>query len=194
MDELVKRIKIKFKSISPVLFDQYIDQEKEEGETPQQFEERYWKERAHYNEDGKVIIPGFLLKRTLEPAAKLLGKRVGGGKRGKGLVHYIRLIQIEGDIVTELTKDTIQGRKSFVSSNGKPDGGRISRRYPKIPKWEGTLTVVYPTIAGALNEQIVLEHLQVAGEFIGIGHWRPGAPSCGTFGRFSVERMVDKNV
>ena len=189
MEELVKRIKIKFKSISPVLFDQYVDTERIEGETPLQFENRTWKDRSHYNEGGNVIISGFLLKTTLEPAAKLLGKRIGGGKKGMGLSHYIRLIQVEGDIVTNTTRDTVVGRKSFVSSNGKQDGGKVSRTYPKIQKWEGVLTICYPTIADALNEEIVMEHLQVAGEFVGIGHWRPGAPSCGTFGRFSVEKV-----
>lgn len=191
MNDIEKRIKIKFTSLSPSLFCKMIPEEKLEGETPGDYEKRCWRSRAHYNEDGKVIIPGFLLKRTLEPAAKLLGKRVGGGKRGKGLAHYIRLIQIEGDIVTELNKDNIKGIEAFVASNGQKDSGKVSRTFPKVPKWEGTLTVVYPTIAGALNEDLVMEHLQVAGSYIGVGHWRPDSPSNGNYGRFSVEKIEE---
>jgi hypothetical protein len=31
-------------------------------------------------------------------------------------------------------------------------------------------------------------HFEIAGSCVGIGHWRPGAPSCGNYGRFSVEK------
>lgn len=186
MEELVKRIKVQFISLSPVLFSHYSDLEKQEGETPQQFEERTWRERAHYNEEGKVIVPGFLIKSTLEPAAKLLGKRVNDSKMGKSLSNYIRLIQIEGDIITNVIKNNLIGTKAFVTANGQIGGSKVPRTYPKINKWEGILEVVYPTIANALNDQIVMEHLQIAGSFVGIGHWRPGSPSCGSYGRFKV--------
>jgi len=183
-----KKLRVKFKGLSPILFEKPIFDEKE-GETPVEHEKRTWKQRAHYNEKGKVIIPGYMIKSTLEPAAKLLGERVGGKKMGKGMSHYIRLIQIEGDIVTSITQDSLLGKVAFVSANGKQDGGKVMKTYPKIPKWSGTLTIVYPTLGNVLNDDIVMKYLEIAGLYVGIGHWRPGAPSCGVYGRFNVEKL-----
>jgi hypothetical protein len=187
-DIIAKKLRVRFKSLSPALFCKYVHDEKE-GETPVEHEKRTWKQRAHYNDKGKVIISGYMLSSTLELAAKLLGERVGGKKMGKGMSHYIRLIQIEGDIVTTITEDNLEGNTAFVSANGKPDGGKVMRTYPKVPRWSGTLTVVYPTLGSVLNDDVVMKYLEIAGLYIGIGHWRPGAPSRGTYGRFSVEKL-----
>lgn len=189
MSDLVeKTLKVKFKSLSPVLFCHVEGEERKQGEEPGEFEKRIWKKRAHYNEEGTVIIPGYMIKSALEPAAKLLGKRVGGKKMGKSLVHYIRLIRIDGDIVTNIIEETLSGVAAFVSANGKPEGGKVMRTFPKISKWEGVLTLAYLDL-GILSDDIILEHLEVAGSCVGIGHWRPGAPSCGSYGRFSVEKV-----
>jgi len=66
------------------------------------------------------------------------------------------------------------------------------RTYPKVSKWSGTLTVVYPTLANVLNDDVVMKYLEIAGLYVGIGHWRPGAPSRGTYGRFNVEKVGDR--
>ena len=189
MSDLVEKIlRVKFKSLSPVLFCHIEGEERKQGEEPAEFDKRIWKKRAHYNEEGKVVIPGYMIKTTLEPAAKLLGRRVGGKKMGKSLAHYLRLIRIDGDVLTNTTEDNLKGVMAFVSSNGKPDGGKVMRIYPKIDRWEGTLTLSYLDL-GTLNDDIVMEHLEVAGSCVGIGHWRPGAPSCGSYGRFSAEKV-----
>lgn len=186
MPDLVeKKLKVKFGSLSPVLFCRPVFDEKQ-GETPVEHEKRTWKQRAHYNDKGKVIIPGYSIKSTLEPAAKLLGKRVSG-KMSKSLAHYLRLVRVEGDIVTNITQKDLKGITAFVSANGKQDGGKVMRTFPKISKWSGILTLVYLDL-GFLSDDIIMEHLQVAGSCVGIGHWRPGAPSCGNYGRFSVEK------
>lgn len=183
-----KTLKVKFKSLSPVLFCHIEGEERKQGEEPGEFEKRIWKKRAHFNEEGKVVIPGYMIKSTLEPAAKLLGRRVGGKKIGRSLAHYIRLIRVDGDILTSITEEALKGVTAFISANGKQDGGKVMRTYPKINKWEGILTFSYLDL-GVLNDDIILEHLQVAGSCVGIGHWRPGAPSCGGYGRFSVEKV-----
>jgi len=183
-----KRLKVRFKSLSPVLFCKPVLGVEKAGETPDQTEQRTWKERAHYDDEGKVVIPGYMIQSALEPAAKLLNKRVGGKKMGKSLAHYIRLVRIEDDIVTNITRENIEGITAFVSANGKEGGGKVMRTYPKIGIWEGTLTLVYPNLT-ELCDNVILEHFEVAGLCVGIGHWRPGAPSKGSYGRFSVEKV-----
>jgi len=186
-DLIEKKLKVKFKGLCPVLFEKPIFDEKQ-GESPAEREKRTWKQRAHYNDKGKVIIPGYMIKTTLEPSAKLLGKRVDGKKMGRSLAHYLRLVRVEGDIVTNITQKNLEGITAFVSANGKPEGGKVMRTYPSISRWSGTLVLVYLDL-GFLSDDIIMEHLQVAGSCVGIGHWRPGAPSCGNYGRFSVEKL-----
>jgi len=56
---------------------------------------------------------------------------------------------------------------------------------PRFEKWSatGTLTVVDPTI----NLQMLSTILTFAGNFCGIGDWRPSSPTPGQFGRFTAE-------
>lgn len=176
-----------FRSKSPVLFSRYHNTNKLDGEIPEDYENRTWRERCHFNGDDKIIIPGYLIQKTLEAAAKLTGERIGGKKQGKGVSHFLATIRIEGDIQTGETRDTIKGHPAFVSANGTPTGGKVLRIYPKIDEWKGRLTLVYPDL-GVLNKHIISKYLEIAGTCIGIGHWRPSSPSRGSYGLFIAKR------
>lgn len=176
-----------FRSKSPVLFSRYHNTEKLDGEIPEDYEDRTWRERCHFDEDNEVIIPGYLIQKTLEAAAKLTGERVGGKKQGKGLSHFLATIRVEGDIKTGIRKKNVKGHPAFVSANGQPTGGRVMRIFPKIDEWKGKLTLVYPDL-GILNSQIIKKYLEIAGSCIGVGHWRPSSPSRGSYGLFEARR------
>lgn len=187
--KLVK-FKVEFRSLSPVLFCRPHQIEAEKGETPADKEERTWKERAHYIGD-EVIIPGRMFQMGLESAAKLTGERIQGKKRGRGISHYLAGVRIAGQIKTGVKKSKLKGQSAFVSSTGKPDGPRVMRTYPQIDKWKGILEVSY-TDLGFLTSQKVIEYLNIVGSEIGIGHWRPGAPSRGSYGLFEVRKVGAK--
>lgn len=182
----MKKFEVRFKSLSPVLFSRYTGK-RPKDEDAAKWDEKTWKDRAHY-ENGKVIIPGYMIQKTLEPAAKLLGERVGGGKKGKGISHYIANVRILGNVKTKITKKTLKGHSAFVASTGKEGGPKVHRIYPQVDKWEGVLELMYPDL-GFLNEDIIMRHLEVAGVCIGIGHWRPGSPSRGSYGLFEAKKI-----
>lgn len=181
------KIKLLLKSTSPILFSRYHNVEHLEGEEPDKYEMRTWKDRAHTNEEGSIIIPGYMFQKTLEEGGKLTGERVGGKKMGKSLHQHLASIRVIGDIDTGIAKDDVQGHPAFVSSNGKPGGGKIMRIFPKIDHWRGILTFTYPKL-GVLNEEIIMKYLDMAGACIGVGHWRPGSPSRGSYGTFIVRK------
>lgn len=56
---------------------------------------------------------------------------------------------------------------------------------PRFEKWSasGTLTVVDPQI----TEQMLQTILTFAGNFCGLGDWRPSSPTPGQFGRFTAD-------
>jgi len=134
-----------------------------------------------------------MIQKTLEAAGKLSGDRVGGKKTGKAMHSYLSLIRVKGDIDTDMTRDDLQRITAFVSANGKPDGGKVPRNYPIIPEWEGKLTFLYPDrMKTILSSEKIEDYLDLAGTCIGIGHWRPGAPSKGSYGTFTVKRLKSK--
>lgn len=179
------------KSSAPVLFCRYHNEPALEGETPDLQEQRTWKERAHYDENGKIIIPGYMIQKTLEQAGKLTGERINGKKTGKAMHKFLSQIRVIGNITTDVDRDIVEGLTSFVSSNGKPDGPKVPRTFPKVNNWKGVLTFVYPDLK-ILNEDIIQKYLDLAGACIGIGHWRPDAPSKGSYGTFTVKKPKPK--
>jgi len=73
---------VEIEGASPLSFSKYYEVPKKEGEKNADYEERTWKERMHYNEEGYVIIPPMALKNCLTNAAKYLSERIEGeGKK-----------------------------------------------------------------------------------------------------------------
>ena len=189
----MKECRFKLISTSPILFCRYHDTEKREGETPFDHEVRTWRERCHYNEDGLVIVPGYMIQKSFEEAGKSMGERVGGKKTGKALHGYLSGVRVVGDCITDKTREDIECLTAFVSSNGQVGGPKVSRNYPKVNKWKGIFTFAYPDL-NILNNQIIHRYLDIAGTCIGIGHWRPGAPSKGSYGMFKVKKIKVKKI
>ncbi len=47
-------------------------------ETPDAYEERTWRQKAHVDGQGRVVIPAMAFKQALDKAAKMLGKKIPG--------------------------------------------------------------------------------------------------------------------
>ena len=182
------QVKFLIKGTSPILFGRFHNIEKLEGEEPDVYEKRTWRHRAHTNGDGLIYIPGIMFQKTLEEAGKLTGERVGGKKMGKSLHSHLAGIRVQGNIKTQTHLDDVAGLPAFVSANGKPGGGKVMRVYPQIDQWKGVLIFIYPKL-GVLNETIIYKYLSIAGSCIGVGHWRPGAPSKGSYGTFEIKKQ-----
>lgn len=181
--------------VSPYSQSRAYQVDKLQGEGPEDYEKRTWRNRLHFNSKGEVFIPPMGYKNALAETAKFLAI----GVPGKGKATYTKNFEA-GVLAVEpamlgIQKDDVNYERLFVPSDGRPGGGkRVYKYFPVIP--EGWLadftfiildeTVLQTSIEGDLT---VFEHvLRRAGQFIGIGRFRPR--NRGFYGRFAVNELT----
>jgi hypothetical protein len=183
----MKTAVVKLEGKAPIAFSKFHSTPKEtdakgrEIELPDHYEQRTWKEKLHYDDDSNVFIPAFMLKNCLTAAAKFISKPIPG----KGKATYTKHIQ-SGIMIIEsfplgVHKDEVSKLDLFVPANGQRGGSkRVMKAFPVIHKWstQGSITILDEMI----DEDILLDHLEAAGDFIGLGSLR--VQNNGIFGRF----------
>lgn len=156
--------------------------EKLPKETPDAYEERTWKEKAHI-EAGQVVIPPMAFKIGLDRAAKMLGRQIPG----KGKSTYTKFFE-SGVIVTDpvviaaetaIKKERIHANADGVRGSGK----RVWRNFPRVDDWSGEVT--FHVIADEITADVFEEAVRYSGIAVGVGRFRPERG--GYFGRFAVE-------
>ena len=142
----------------------------------------------HVNEEGFVLIPPMAFKNCLSEIAKFLGEQIPGKGKNTYTKHFEAGVMVVDPIVLPIKKDDVQGEWYFVPADGKRGSGkRVKKCFPVIREWSGEL------IAYILDDTVTLEvyekHLKEAGNFIGIGRFRPR--NNGFYGRFIVESVKE---
>lgn len=177
--------KCRLRGTSTLSMSRYYEVEKKSKETPAAYDERTWRERLHYHEDsGLVFVNPMAWKWCITDSASLLGKRVPG----RGTATYAKFF-MSGILVTDgmelnVHKDSIPHERLFVPANGKHGSGtRVWRNFPAIYPWSGAVT--FQIINRTITRDVFEEHLGEAGQYIGIGRFRPQVG--GFYGRFMVE-------
>jgi hypothetical protein len=177
--------------IAPISFSKVIQSQKNTGEAHDAFEERTWRERMHTDEDGNVIVPPTMIKNCLGDCAKYLSESVPGKGKATYTKHFEAGMIVPAHML--LMKDgkpikgkDVDGNRLFVPSDGKRGGGkRVYKWFPTIPPgWQisGEIIILDPLLEHKPDK--VREYLTHAGQFIGIGTFRPR--NNGFFGRFKV--------
>ena len=127
-----------------------------------------------YLKDGKPCIPGEVIEACLMEAAR---KRKKGKQAQAGIiVPDDSLIEYDGP------QDPAEMWESgdFIHKVGvKVQRNKVMRTRPIFKKWALSLEILY--LDSLLNKSEVESFVEIAGQIIGIGDWRP------KFGRFSVE-------
>lgn len=190
---------------------------KKDGESSNDFEARCWREKAHANADGFIVLPVFCLKNALDTAASYLSHPVpgGGGKRtfAKLFRSAVRVqttspvIMVNGKSASSAlgsrkqhVKD-VKGEWINANSDGRRGSGkRVPRCFPMVENW--SVEFEFTVMDARITEKIFLEHLAAAGVYIGIGRFRPENGGChGCFEVYyqgkrveppSVEKVLDK--
>lgn len=183
------RIKVTLKGTAPYSQSRQFTTEKQEGESDAHREQRCWKERAHTNSKGQVVLPMFGLKAALDSAAKYLSMKLSGNATFAKLFRCAvipisdqPLLLVDGKPVTVdmIESETIN---AHADGNRNGSGKRVSRIYPQFRNWSCE-NVEFEIIDSRITKEIFLKHLAACGQFIGIGRFRP---DCGGFnGRFEV--------
>lgn len=80
-------------------------------------------------------------------------------------------------------KDDVEGEWLFVPASGRRgDGKRVQKCFPLFRTWKGDVT--FHILDDVITQQIFEQHLRDAGNFIGVGRFRPR--NNGYYGRFKV--------
>jgi hypothetical protein len=127
-----------------------------------------------YLTDGKPCIPGEVIEACLMEAAR---KRKKGKQAQAGIiVPDDALIQYDGPNDPAAMWES----GDFIHKVGvKVQRNKVIRTRPIFKKWALDLEVLY--LDSLLNRSEVEAFVQIAGQIIGLGDWRP------KFGRFSVQ-------
>jgi len=159
-----------------------------------------------YHDSGKVCLPSDNLMTMLrEGGAKCpTGKKGGSFKRQtqSGLVvdqAAWALITAKGDVNFEEITNLIEEKDfqvhldtceklgfSLFVKRAKIGNNKHIRVRPRFDQWSasGTITVFDDSI----TKQVLIDILTMAGNYCGVGDWRPSSPkSPGSFGRFAAE-------
>ena len=175
------------KSISPYSQSRhYTTPERDQKETHADYEKRTWRERMHVSKDGNVFIPPMAFKNCLSEAAKFLSRRIPGKGKSTLTKHFEAGVLVTDGVVLPIKKEDVAGEWLFVPSDGKRgSGSRVDKCFPRIDTWEGKVT--FYVLDDTIDKDTFMEHLKEAGQFIGIGYFRPR--NNGYWGRFSVEKI-----
>lgn len=177
-------------STTPIIFSRKLEEieyPKKEREQADPYDLRIWPEKAHYNTDGRAVIPAVYFKRALEECAKFLGLPIKGKGKATYTKHFLSGVQILGDLALDVTRETINGIATGkcaadgcgcamvvpISCNvdGKRgSGSRVTRRFPAVSRWKGKLLIL--VVDELITEDVLREHLGKAGLLIGIGSFR----------------------
>jgi hypothetical protein len=181
-----REVLITVKGVSPYSASRQHYSEKLAKETNDDYEQRTWREKCHYNADGFAVIPAIAFKFAMDSAAKRLAIQVPGrGKQTFTQSFKSGVLSIE-DLPTEYTRDDVPLRKQSVNSDGvRGSGKRVLRYFPTVPKWGGTLRML--VVDDLLTKEVFERVLAEAGSLVGVGQYRP--ENGGTNGRFIVERV-----
>jgi hypothetical protein len=189
----MRTIIAKLRSTSPISFSRYYLQEqpKKPRENDQDYEERTWRNRLHSRSDGTVFIPPFAFKNALDNAARYLGRQIPGRGKSTYTKHFASGVLVREPLLLNIKKSQVEGEWRHVPSDGQPGGSkRVLKCFPVIQSWRGE--VVFTVLDEIVTVELLREHLAVAGQFVGIGSFRP--QNRGVYGRFLVESIREATI
>jgi hypothetical protein len=182
----MKTVVAALKSVSPYSQSKHHDTPKLDRELPKDYEKRVWRERLHVNEDGRVFIPPMAFKNALSEAARFMGVQIAGKGKATYTKHFEAGVLVMDGLVLPLKKDDVPGEWLFLNSDGiRGSGKRVDKCYPVIKEWAGNVT--FYVLDEIITKDVFTDHLKAAGNFIGIGRFRPR--NNGFYGRFTVETV-----
>lgn len=127
-----------------------------------------------YYHNGSPCLPSEMLEACLTEAAKK--KRKGVQAKTGIIVQDNAVLQYDGPT----DPDVMWKSGQFIHKVGvKVQRNRVIRTRPIFRQWAADLKIHY--LPSVLNKSDIIEFVEIAGQLVGLGDWRP------KFGRFSVE-------
>lgn len=174
-------------SVSPYSQSKHYEVEKLPREGHSDYEKRTWRNRMHKDKDGAVFIPPMAFKNCLAESAKYLSEQIPGKGKTTYTKHFEAGVMVLDGLSLDIPADEVEGETLFVPSNGKRGhGSRVSKIFPFIAEWSGHVDFII--VDEIITEDVFRRTLEAAGQFIGIGRFRPR--NNGYYGRFNVEKIA----
>lgn len=172
------------KSVSPYSQSRHYAVDKLDKEIARDYERRTWRQRMHITDSGHVFIQPMAFKNCLSEAAKFLGIQIPGKGKSTYTKHFEAGVLVTDGLQLPILASDVEGEWLFVPSDGRRGGGsRVEKCFPVIREWSGAVT--FYVLDETITPEVFEYHLRQAGQFIGIGRFRPR--NNGFYGRFSVE-------
>jgi hypothetical protein len=150
------------------------------------YDKRTWRSRMHIDENGMVYIPQMAFKNAISEAAKYIAMQVPGKGKTTYTKHFEAGILVPDVVNLGLRAEDVASQDLYVPADGRRGGSkRVWRTFPLIPKWEGK--VIFYLLDDIITSDVFEYHLKQAGNFIGIGRFRPR--NNGFYGRFNVKSL-----
>jgi hypothetical protein len=162
---------------------------KTKNESYEEHEERVWRQKAHYNVDKQVIFPNTWIRKSLIASQGRNGNPIKPANSRKAsdtlLRHFISGVMVDDSVIRlngkPITEKELVSFKKMVSPQGK---GKVLCIRPMIPiGWELDIEILI--IDEMIRSEHVIQSLEWAGKFNGVGDWRP--QKGGVYGMFEVK-------
>lgn len=155
-------------------------------ERPDEYEDRTWRHRLHWNKEGFVEIPGTSFSNCIKGSAKRLQLQIPGKGKTQYTKYFEAGIMCPQNLTLNIKADDVPRESLHVPSDGKRGGSkRVIRHFPRIDSWEGN--VAFYVFDDVIGSDVFKQVLVSAGLLVGIGRFRP--ENCGFYGRFLVKTI-----
>lgn len=183
----MKRAIASLESISPYSQSRKHNDARQEREQHDDYEKRTWRSRLHVNADGNVFIPPMAFKNCLSEAAKYMSVQIPGKGKATYTKHFEAGVLVVDPLVLPIKAADVPGEWLSLNADGKRGSGkRVDRCMPCIATWSGN--VEFLILDEIITKEAFIQHLEAAGNFIGIGRFRPR--NNGYYGRFKIAKLT----
>lgn len=175
----------KLTGTSPYSQSKAITSVKPSQEPHDDFDRRVWKEHCHVDEaTGRIFISAYAIKNCLSDSASFLSLKVPGKRSATFTKHFLAGLIVPQGVMLDTHIDKVECERLSCSADGKKNGStRVWRTFPVIRKWEGEVPIV--VLDETITQEVLQQHGEAAGMFIGLGRSRPR--NGGSYGRFTFE-------
>lgn len=192
----MKTIIASIEGISPYSQSKSYAADKLQGEGPDDYEKRTWRNRLHVDRNGLVFIPPMAFKNALAETAKFLSIQIPGKGKATYTKHFEAGVLAVEPAGLGIKADDVECERLFVPADGRRGGGkRVHKYFPVIPagwKTDFVFMVLDDTVlqTSVTDPDITVfeEVLDKCGKFVGIGRFRPR--NNGFYGRFEVKEIA----
>lgn len=180
----MRQAEVRIEGVTSLIMRQFHGTPMLSGESPDDWEQRTWREGIHALPDGRVYLPGRMIHKCIVAAARYAPTKLKG-RMGTFAGKFSAGIMPDGDFVLDppVLKADVQGVSYLVPSNGKPGGGgKVPRVFPTIHTWAGK--ICFYLFDDAITPDLFSSTLDTCATFIGFATWTPQRG--GYHGRFRV--------